>query len=74
MMGRAIQFRISQLAKWRQQFPVHEGIEPHDRPAAGRTFSSPFALEEPYTLMHQEKIDDSAALEILFGSDAWYQL
>ena len=31
-------------------------------------------LEEPYTLMHQEKIDDSAALEILFGSDAWYQL
>ena len=27
MMGRAIRFRISELAKWRQQFHVDGGIE-----------------------------------------------
>ena len=27
MMGRAIRFRISELAKWRQQFHVEGGIE-----------------------------------------------
>jgi excisionase family DNA binding protein len=27
MMGRAIRFRISELAKWRQQFHVDEGIK-----------------------------------------------
>ena len=27
MMGRAIRFRLSELAEWRQQFHVHGGIE-----------------------------------------------
>jgi hypothetical protein len=44
----------------------------------GRTsvvvISTPFVLDEPYTLMHQEKVEASAPLETLPGSDTWHQL
>jgi hypothetical protein len=36
--------------------------------------SAPFALEEPYTLMHQERLDDVAAFEMLPASDRWHPL
>lgn len=36
--------------------------------------SAPFALDEPYTLMHQEKVEDVAAFQMLPGSDTWHTL
>lgn len=50
------------------------GLKCHDGGASAVVISAPFALEEPYTLMHQERIDESAALETLPGSDTWHQM
>jgi hypothetical protein len=36
--------------------------------------SAPFALEEPYTLMHQEAVDDVAAFRVLPATDTWHSL
>ena len=36
--------------------------------------SAPFALEEPYTLMHQQAVDDGAAFGVLPDSDTWHLL
>lgn len=36
--------------------------------------SAPFALEEPYTLMHQEEADDVAVPGIPNESDAWHTI
>jgi hypothetical protein len=36
--------------------------------------SAPFALEEPYTLLHQELVDDIALLGTLPDYDTWHPL
>ena len=36
--------------------------------------SAPFALEEPYTLMHHEIVDDTVAFGALLEGDPWHAL
>lgn len=50
------------------------GLKCSDGAASVVVISAPFALEEPYTLMHQERVDDSAAVNMLPGSDTWHPL
>src|SRR5258708_2503353 len=41
------------------------GLKCSDGALSVIVISAPFALDEPYTLMHQEKVDDVAAFETL---------
>lgn len=51
------------------------GLQCPDKSLSVAIISAPFALEEPYTLMHQQRVDDPATFEqYLPGSDAWHPL
>ena len=51
------------------------GLQCANRALSVVVISAPFALEEPYMLMHQEKVDDPAAFEpCLPDTDAWHHL
>lgn len=51
------------------------GLQCANRALSVVVISAPFALEEPYMLMHQEKVDDPATFEpYLPDTDAWHQL
>jgi hypothetical protein len=50
------------------------GLKCSDGAASVVVISAPFALEDPYTLMHQERVDDVAAFDVLPGGDPWHAL
>lgn len=50
------------------------GLKCSDGRASAVVISAPFASEKSCTLMHEESIDDGAALETRPGSDTWHQL
>jgi hypothetical protein len=50
------------------------GLKCSDGTLSAVVISAPFVLEEPYTLMHQERVDDVAAFEVLPGRDTWHAL
>jgi hypothetical protein len=50
------------------------GLKCSDGALSVIVISAPFALEEPYTLMHQERVDNVEAFEMLPGGDTWHAL
>ena len=50
------------------------GLKCPDGALSVAVVSAPFALEEPYRLMHQETVDDGAALGMLPDSDTWHAM
>ncbi len=69
--------KVVTYQSWEGNQPNAEvyGIRCPEKTLSVIVVSAPFALEEPYTLMHQETIDDPATFErYLPNSDHWHPL